>query len=100
MEEKVQRIRHNLREAQSQQKNYADKRHRPLTFQVGDRVYLKVSPMKGVNHFGVKGTLAPWYIGPFPVLERCGHVAYTLRLPESLSGVHNVFHASQLKKCL
>jgi hypothetical protein len=59
IEEKVQHIRHNLREAQAQQKNYADKRRRPLIFQVGDHVYLKVSPMKGVSRFGVKGKLAP-----------------------------------------
>jgi hypothetical protein len=56
--------------------------------------------MKGVNRFGVKGKLAPRYIGLFPILERCGQVAYKLRLPESLSNVHNVFHVSQLKKCL
>jgi hypothetical protein len=99
-EEKVQRIRYNLREAQARQKNYADKQHRPLIFQVRDHVYLKVSPMKGVSQFGVKGKLAPRYIGMFPILERCGQVAYRLRLPESLSVVHNVFHVSQLKKCL
>jgi hypothetical protein len=63
-------------------------------------VYLKVSPMKGVSRFGVKGKLAPRYIGLFLILERCGQVAYRLRLPESLSVVHNVFHVSQLKKCL
>jgi len=61
---------------------------------------LKVSPMKGVNRFGVKGKLAPRYIGPFPIIDRCGQVAYRLKLPERLSGVHNVFHVSQLKKCL
>jgi hypothetical protein len=99
-EEKVHRIRHNLREAQARLKNYADKRRRPLIFQVGDHVYLKVSPMKGVSRFGVKGKLAPRYIGPFPILERCGHVAYRLWLLESLSAVHYVFHVSQLKKCL
>ena len=63
-------------------------------------MYLKVSPMKGINRFGVKGKLAPRYIGPFPILEQCGPVAYRLQLPESLSTVHNVFHVSQLKKCL
>jgi hypothetical protein len=100
MEEKVQRIIHNLREAQARQKSYADKRRQPLYFQVKDYVYLKVSPMKGVTHFGVKGKLAPRYIGPFPILERCGPVAYRLQLPKTLSVVHNVFHVSQLKKCL
>jgi hypothetical protein len=72
----------------------------PLYFLVGDYVYLKVSPMKGVSRFGIKGKLAPRYIGPFPILEQCGPVAYRLRLPETLSVVHNVFHVSQLKKCL
>jgi hypothetical protein len=56
--------------------------------------------MKGVSCFGVKGKLAPRYIGPFPILERCGLVAYRLLLPETLSAMHNVFHVSQLKKCL
>ena len=69
-------------------------------FNKGDYVYLKVSPMKGVNRFAVKGKLAPCYIGPFHILERCGKVAYRLKLPEHLSAVHNVFHVSQLKKCL
>jgi hypothetical protein len=68
-EEKVQQIRHNLKEAQARQKNYADKRRRPLVFQADDHVYLKVSSMKGVSRFGVKGKLAPRYIGPFPILE-------------------------------
>jgi hypothetical protein len=72
IEEKVQRIRHNLREAQARHKNYADKRRQPLIFQDRDHLYLKVSPMKGVSRFGVKGKLAPRYIGPFSILERCG----------------------------
>jgi hypothetical protein len=100
MEEKVQRIIHNLKEAQARQKSYADKRRQPLYFQVKDYVYLKVSPMKGVTRFGVKRKLAPQYIGPFLILEQCGPVAYRLQLPEALSTVHNVFHVSQLKKCL
>jgi hypothetical protein len=89
-----------LKEAQARQKSYADKRRRPLIFQDKDYVYLKVSPMKGVNRFGVKGKLAPRYIGSFPILEQCGPVAYRLQLPKTLSAVHNVFHVSQLKKCL
>jgi hypothetical protein len=99
-EEKVQQIIHNLKEAQARQKSYADKQRKPLYFQVEDCVYLKVSPMKGVSRFGVKGNLAPQYIGPFPVLEQCGPVAYRLQLPKILSAMHNVFHVSQLKKCL
>jgi hypothetical protein len=100
MEEKVQRIIHNLKEAQAQQKCYAYKRRQPLYFQVKDYVCLKVSPIKGVSRFGVKGKLAPWYIGPFPILEQCGPVAYRLQLLKTLFAVHNVFHVSQLKKCL
>jgi hypothetical protein len=71
-----------------------------LEFQVGNHVYLRVSPMKGVKRFGVKGKLAPCYIGPFPILEKCRSVAYKLDLPPSLAGVHDIFHVSQLKKCL
>jgi hypothetical protein len=71
-----------------------------LEFEVGDHVYLRVSPMRGVKRFGVKGKLAPRYIGPFPILEKCGSVAYKLDLTPSLARVHNIFHMSQLKKCL
>ncbi|TKC11707.1 hypothetical protein FA727_23805 [Robertmurraya kyonggiensis] len=99
-EEQVQVIRQNLRTAQSQQKSYADVRRRDLSFEIGDFVYLKVSPMRGVKRFNVKGKLAPRYIGPFKILERRGEVAYQLELPEKLAGVHDVFHVSQLKKCL
>jgi len=99
-EDKVRQIQNNLKIAQPQQKSNADRRRRPLRSTKGDHVYLKVSPMKGVNRFVVKGKLAPRYIGPFPIIDRCGQVAYRLKLPERLSGVHNVFHVSQLKKCL
>jgi hypothetical protein len=71
-----------------------------LEFEVGNHVYLRVSPMKGIKRFGVKGKLAPRYIGLFPIHEKCGTVAYKLDLPPSLAGVHNIFHVSQLKKCL
>jgi hypothetical protein len=71
-----------------------------LEFEVVDHVYLRISPMKDVKMFGVKGKLAPHYIGPFPILEKCGTVAYKIDLPPSLAGVHNIFHVSQLKKCL
>jgi hypothetical protein len=69
-----------------------------VTYEVGDRAYLRVSPLCGVKRFGVKGKLAPRFVGPFKVLARKGEVAYELELPESLSAVHNVFHVSQLKK--
>jgi hypothetical protein len=75
-------------------------RGRPLEFEVGDLVYLRVFPMKGVKRFGVKGKLTPCYIGPFPIVKKCGSVAYKLDLPPSLAGVHDIFHVSQLKKCL
>jgi hypothetical protein len=71
-----------------------------LEFKVADHVYLRVSLLKGVKRFGMKGKLAPRYIGPFPILEKCGPVAYKLELPPSLVGVHDIFHMSQLKKCL
>jgi hypothetical protein len=80
-EAKVQRIRHHLKEAQARQESYVDKQRQSLFFQVKDHVYLKVSPMKGVNRFRVKGKLAPRYIGPFPILEQCRPVAYRLQLP-------------------
>jgi hypothetical protein len=90
----VHRIQDNLKAVKSCQESYANKRRRPLEFKVGDLVYLRVSPMKGVKGFGVKGKLAPHYIGPFPILEKCGSVAYKLDLPPSLAGVHNIFHVS------
>jgi hypothetical protein len=93
-------IQDNMRAAKSCQVTYANKRHRRLEFEVGDLVYLRVSPMKGVKRFGVKGKLAPHYIGPFPILKKCGTVAYKLDLPSSLDGVHDIFHVSQIKKCL
>jgi hypothetical protein len=93
-------IRDNLRVAQSKQKSYVDTRRRELSFKVDDYVYLKVSPMRNVRRFNMKGKLAPRYVGPFKILKRRGEVAYELELPESLSGVYDVFHVSQLKKCL
>ncbi|WVZ93927.1 hypothetical protein U9M48_039877 [Paspalum notatum var. saurae] len=98
--EQVKFIHDNLKRAQSRQKSYSDKRRRPLVFEKDDHVYLRVSPMKGVHRFGVKGKLAPRYIGPFKITEQCGPVAYRLELPPHLAAVHDVFHVSQLKKCL
>ena len=69
-----------------------------MEFKVGDYVYLKVSPMRGIKRFNVKGKLSPRYVGPFKIMDRRGEVAYQLELPENLSGVHNVFHVSQLKR--
>ncbi|WVZ84351.1 hypothetical protein U9M48_031391 [Paspalum notatum var. saurae] len=99
-EEQVKFIQSNLKSAQSRQKSYSDRRRRPLVFEKGDHVYLRVSPMKGVHRFGVKGKLAPRYVGPFKITEKCGPVAYRLELPPHLAAVHDVFHVSQLKKCL
>nr|GFA06616.1 putative reverse transcriptase domain-containing protein [Tanacetum cinerariifolium] len=84
--------------ARDRQKSYADLKCKPMVFQVGDKVMLKVSPWKGVVPFGKRGKLNPRYIGPFNVLERVGDVAYKLDLPEELSRVHNTFHVSNLKK--
>ena len=98
-EQKVRLIRDRLKVAQSRQKSYADSKRKETVHEVGDRVYLRVSPLRGVKRFGVKGKLAPRFIGPYRVLERMGEVAYKLELPEGLSEVHDVFHVSQLKKC-
>ncbi|KAI3797714.1 hypothetical protein L1987_32977 [Smallanthus sonchifolius] len=98
--DKIIQIRDNIRTARSRQKSYSDKRRKPLEFQVGDLVLLKVSPWKGVVRFGKKGKLAPRYVGPFKILERIGKVVYKLELPPSLGNVHPTFHVSNLKKCL
>lgn len=98
--EKVTQIRDRLQAARDRQKSYADQRRKPLEFQVRDKVMLKVSPWKGVIRFGKRGKLNPLYIGPFLILERIGPVAYRLELPSELSKVHDVFHVSNLKKCL
>jgi hypothetical protein len=92
-------VRENLRAAQSRQKSYANHR-RKLRFEVGDFVYVKVSRMRGLRRFKVRGKLAPRFIGPFKILGKRGEVAYQLELPPQLSDVHDVFHVSKLKKCL
>jgi hypothetical protein len=97
-EDKVKVIQTNLKTAQSRQKSYADQRRKPLQFQVGNFVYLRVSPTKCVQRFGIKRKLAPRFIGPFKILEICGPVAYKLLLPPA--AIHDVFHVSQLKKCI
>jgi hypothetical protein len=97
-EEKVRVIQENLKTAQSRQKSYFDKRRKPLKFDVGDHVYLRVSPNKGVQRFEMKGKLAPCYVGPYEIIEECGPVAYRVRIPSQLAAIHDFFHASQLKK--
>jgi hypothetical protein len=99
-EDKVRVIKKNLEAAQAKQKSYHDKRRKPLQFEVGDHVYLKVSPTKGVQRFGIKGKLAPRYIRPYEIKETCGPVTYQLKLPPHMSAIHDVFHVSQLKKCV
>jgi hypothetical protein len=89
-----------LRVAQTGQRSYADNRRRPLEFEEGDHVYLKMSPLRGMRRFKVKGKSSPRYIGPFRVSRRVGEMAYQLELPDKLSDVHDAFHVSQLKKCL
>ena len=93
---KVDFIRKRLLTTQSRQKSYVDRRRRPLEFEVGDHVFFKVMPKRGVVKFGKGGKLSPRYIGPFEILERVGTVAYRLALPPSLSGVHVVFHIFML----
>ena len=96
--DKVQKVQQRLRIARSRQKSYADNRRRDLEFAVGDLVFLKTSPMKGTIRFGQKGKLSPRFIGPFKIQSRIGNVAYRLDLPAELSGIHNVFHVSMLRK--
>ncbi|GKE36236.1 hypothetical protein Tco_1459641, partial [Tanacetum coccineum] len=98
--DKVVLIKEKLKAVRDRQKSYADNRRKALEFEVGDRVLLKVSPWKGVIHFGKKGKLAPRYVGPFEILERIDPVAYRLKLPKELHSVHDTFHVSDLKKCL
>ena len=96
--EKVSLIQQRLLTAQSWQKSYADVRCRPLEFEVGDHVFLKVMLKRGVVRFGKRGKLSPRFIGPFEILESVGTVAYQLALPPSMSGVHEVFHVSMLRR--
>jgi hypothetical protein len=98
--DKVIQIRDRLKTARDRQKSYADRRRKPLEFNIGDKVLLKVSPWKGVVRFGKKGKLSPRFVGPFKILKRIGPVAYQLELPEEMSGIHDVFHVSNLRKCL
>jgi hypothetical protein len=99
VEEQIRIIWENLRVAQTRQKSYADNR-RPLEFEEGDHVYLQMSPLRGMRRFKVKGKLFPHFIGSFRVFRRVGEMVYQLELLDNLSDVHNVFHVSQIKKCL
>nr|GFB46393.1 putative reverse transcriptase domain-containing protein [Tanacetum cinerariifolium] len=97
--EEIVQIKQRMQAARDRQKSYADLKRKPMEFQVGDKVMLKVSPWKGVVRFGKRGKLNPRYVGPFKVLERVGDLAYKLDLPEKLSRVPNTFRVSNLKKC-
>nr|GEY58760.1 putative reverse transcriptase domain-containing protein [Tanacetum cinerariifolium] len=97
---KIVQIKNRLLNTRSRQKSYADVRHKPMEFSVGYMVMLKVSPWKGVIHFGKHGKLSPRYVGPLKIMDRVGPVAYKLELPRELQGIHNTFHVSNLKNCL
>ncbi|XP_061375380.1 uncharacterized protein LOC133317529 [Gastrolobium bilobum] len=94
--EQVKVIQEKMKTAQDRQKSYADQRRRLVEFETGEKVFLRVSPMKGVMRFGKKGKLSPKYIGPYEIIERIGEVSYRLALPKELENVHDVFHVSQL----
>ncbi|GJY39076.1 hypothetical protein Tco_0425440 [Tanacetum coccineum] len=98
--EKISQIKDRLKAAHNRQKSYVDKRRKTLEFSVGDYVLLKVSHWKCVVRFGKKGKLAHRFVRPFEIIEKVGLVAYRLRLPEELNGVHGTFYVSNLKKCL
>ncbi|GJV98178.1 putative reverse transcriptase domain-containing protein [Tanacetum coccineum] len=97
--EKIVLIKQRMQAAQDRQKSYADRKRKPMEYEVGDRVMLKVAPWKWVVRFGKRGKLNPRYVGPFKVLAKVGKVAYRLKLPQELSRVHHTFHVSNLKKC-
>ena len=96
--EQIKRIRERIATAQSRQKSYADNRRRPLEFNVGDYVFLKISPTTGIGRAIRVKKLTPRYLGPYPILERVGSVAYRIALPPNLAKLHDVFHVSQLRK--
>ncbi|KAD4586100.1 hypothetical protein E3N88_23701 [Mikania micrantha] len=98
--EKLQLVKARMKAAQDRQKSYADKRRRPIEFEVGDQVLLKVSPWKGIIRFRKRGKLSPRFIGPFRIMARVSKVAYRLDLPDELGGIHPTFHVSHLRKCL
>jgi len=98
MVDKVKVVQQNIKAAQDRQKSYADKRHKPLEFEEGNKVFLKVSSMKGLRRFNAKGKLSPHFVGPYDIIEKINPAAYRLALPPELQHVHDVFHISQLCK--
>src|SRR4051812_19504266 len=98
-EEQVRIVRNQLKAAQSRQKSYYDRHHREESYNIDEKAYLRVTPPKGTQRFGIKGKLSPHYIGPFHILAKRGEVAYQLELPPHLSRVQYVFHVSQLRRC-
>ncbi|GJY94450.1 hypothetical protein Tco_0510811 [Tanacetum coccineum] len=98
--EKIVQIKSRIQAARDREKSYTDVRRKPLEFQVGDKVMLKVSSWKGVIHFGKRGKLNPRYIGPFKIIAKVGTISYRLELPKQLSRVHSTFHVLKLKKCM
>src|SRR3954469_7469784 len=97
-EEQIHIISDQYKAAQSRQKRYYDRHHRQESYNLDEKAYLRVTPLKGTQQFGIKGKLDPRYIGPFRILAKCGEVAYQLELPPHLSRVHDVFHVSQLRR--
>src|SRR3954463_16453896 len=98
-EDQVSIIRERLKAAHSRQKTNYDRHHLDVHYEVGDQVYLRVTPLKGVHRFSIKGKLAPLYVGPFRILSKRGDFAYQFDLPSTFPEVHDVFHVSQLKRC-
>ena len=96
--EKVKVVRDNVKIARDRQKSYADNRRRDLQFEIGDRVFLKISPWKVVLRFGKRGKLSPRYIGPYEIVSKVGPLASKLKLPPELSRIHDTFHVSMLRK--
>src|SRR3954462_3646520 len=99
-EKQVKEIQDRLRAAMSRQKSYYDTKHREVNFEPGEYVYLRVTPMRGVRRLQTRGKLAPRYVGPFPIMAKRGKVVYQLELPPEMADIHDVFHVSQLRKCV